>query len=135
MSFALSFLLIILAAILVPKSAREDDISFSLVARSSYVMSIALIAGSPVLALYLGSLVDSGNPSVVFFKYLWIGFALSLPASLGFARLFGRSALEDFWKYLDSFSSLSRSGTVRIWAIGTSFLLIAGLIFGSARFR
>jgi hypothetical protein len=73
------------------------------------------------------------NVGVGLYAGLGVCAFVSLPLTLLMARLFGASAYESYWRYLESKSSGTRTRTLVIWLVVSVTLLL--MAFGAALSR
>lgn len=102
--------------------------------RMLYALFVALLAGSPLLGMFLS---DTFLGDLNFWSFLWVGVALSLPVPLLAARALSRQTYLGYWAYLESFKPRNNSAPLNsrknitiMWAVMTVITLLIGI--GSA---
>jgi hypothetical protein len=105
---------------------RDQYPSRMVLNRTLYAVFVGLLGFSPVLSVILSDAFGYPIGDVDWIRFLWVGPALSLPATLAVARLARRERYSAYWDYLESFPGNSRKRTTAAWATLTMVMAVVG---------
>lgn len=98
-----------------------------LIYRALYAAFVVLLAGSPLFSLALANAVD-GNLN--FWRFIWVGPAISLPLSLSMAKALGHDRYVGYWTYLQSFPNNSKAAIIASWLFVSGLTVLISLAMG-----